>query len=188
MDKPEPIWPENSDGTYDGHPPDDFAFPTAEQEEFAFELHRAIDEFERVAIISEDIHYRLSHACLHLANIVGRKRPQRASLKERDAMIHWIFQARFSVERHSPDAAYGIIKNGFEGLFVLAVHLAESDAERAARAAETPDLLRDAFDVVRILRNWAHNEVLAEGLEERAFARRSRTVRAIISAALETAA
>ncbi|MDR6870121.1 hypothetical protein J2Y55_001121 [Bosea sp. BE125] len=185
MDQSKQIGPQGLNEDFDGSPTADRQLPGRRLEELDIDIAKAMDEFERLTVFSEDTYYRLSHACLFLANAASKRRPERISHQSRDHLIRGILDAQFAVVRRAPDRAAGVIMRGFDGLFVLAAHLAESDEERARRG---PDVIRDAVDVVRIMRNCAHNEDLNNRIQQRAANRRNSAVAAIIASSLERAA
>lgn len=170
---------------YDGLPPADLLFPPREEEALRQTVEYCASKFDRVSLHPDDAHYHLSHACLALTEIAAKQRPERISRELCDRLSRSIISARFALAQHAPDRAARVLLRGFDGLFVLAIHLNEADDERAARH---PDVIRDAFDQVRIMRNCAHNESLAKDITERAEKRRADTVASIIETAKRTAA
>lgn len=176
------------DETYDGLPPADWIPPSREQVDFDERVlwyHHMLVHMAAYADAGA-LHYHLSLACCGLADLAARRhRPERITPAKRDDLFRAILEARFTVECRAPDLGADVIAAGFDGLLVLANHLVETDEERAARRR---DIIYDAFDSVRIMRNLAHNTCLADEIRERAAKRRSATVADIIASALEVAA
>lgn len=178
----------NDSDDYNGLPPVDCGLPSSEQMTFEDDVRWCRHWFARLAVCSdtETPCYDLSHGCLTLASLAAkRRRPWRISAGQRDDLFRVIIEARFTIERRASDLPEGVVTAGFDGLLILANHLAESDAERATRH---PDVIRDAFDAARILRNLAHNSCLADDIRERAAKRRSTAVADIIAKAQGAAA
>lgn len=165
---------------YDGLPPADFLFPTREEEALRQSVEYCANEFDKVCLYPEDAYYYLSHSCAKLAGIAAKRRAERISSELCDRLTKSIIAARLVVVPRAPDLGASVLVRGFDGLFVLAVHLSETDAQRTARH---PDVVRDAFAQVRIMRNCAHNECLAKDVAARADRRRTEAVADIIETA-----